>query len=35
MAQSMEQIRQKIKSVNTSYKITKAMQLVSTAKLKK
>ncbi|TLF25185.1 MAG: ATP synthase F1 subunit gamma [Spiroplasma sp. WSS] len=31
----MEQIRQKIKSVNTSYKITKAMQLVSTAKLKK
>lgn len=35
MAQSMEQIRQRIKSVNTSYKITKAMQLVSTAKLKK
>lgn len=35
MAQSMEQIRQKIKSVNTSYKITKAMQLVSTAKLKR
>ncbi|CAB1054514.1 ATP synthase F1 subunit gamma [Spiroplasma endosymbiont of Danaus chrysippus] len=35
MAQSMEQIRQKIKSVNASYKITKAMQLVSTAKLKK
>lgn len=35
MAQSMEQIRQKIKSVNTSYKITKAMQLVATAKLKK
>ncbi|WP_342254005.1 ATP synthase F1 subunit gamma [Spiroplasma endosymbiont of Zeiraphera isertana] len=35
MAQSTEQIRQKIKSVNTSYKITKAMQLVSTAKLKK
>ncbi|BET39237.1 ATP synthase F1 subunit gamma [Spiroplasma ixodetis] len=35
MAQSMEQIRQKIKSVDTSYKITKAMQLVSTAKLKK
>lgn len=35
MAQSMEQIRQRIKSVNISYKITKAMQLVSTAKLKK
>lgn len=35
MAQSMEQIRQKIKSVNTSYKITKAMQLVSIAKLKR
>lgn len=35
MAQSMEQIRQRIKSVNISYKITKAMQLVATAKLKK
>ena len=35
MVQTIEQIRQKIKSVNTIYKITKAMQLVSTAKLKK
>lgn len=35
MGQSMEQIRQKIKSVNSSYKITNALQLVSTAKLKK
>lgn len=35
MAQSMEKTRQRIKSVNISYKITKAMQLVATAKLKK
>jgi len=34
-AASMEQIRQKIKSVNISNKITTAMQLVSTAKLKR
>lgn len=35
MAESMEQIRQKIKSTEISYKITKAMQLVATAKLKR
>lgn len=35
MAQSMEQIRQRIKSTDVSYKITKAMELVSTAKLKR
>ena len=35
MGQSIEQIRQRIKSVKISFKITKAMELVATAKLKK
>lgn len=35
MAQSMEQIRQKIKIADNNYKITKATQLVATAKLKR
>lgn len=35
MSQSIEQIRQKIKIVDVNYKITKATQLVATAKLKR
>lgn len=35
MAQSMEQIRQRIKVIDVNYKITKATQLVATAKLKR
>lgn len=35
MAQSMEQIRQRIKVIEVNYKITKATQLVATAKLKR
>lgn len=35
MAQSMQQIRKKIKVIDTNYKITKATQLVATVKLKR